>query len=92
MDFSPIWNTGTAVVSGIAALAGGALGMFVKGIDARQKLAAFNRELQEAKDEAQVRRAVAVRAEGGWVKCGIAWRGISACLLTGPASRWATAA
>jgi len=68
MDFSSIWNMGTLVVSGGSAFVGGALGMFVKGIDARLKLAKLNRELaklsrelQEAKDEAQARRAAAVR-------------------------------
>ncbi|MFA8361775.1 hypothetical protein ACEPT7_28285 [Burkholderia ubonensis] len=62
MDFSSIWNTGTLVVSGSAAFVGGGLGMWVKGIDARQKLATLNRELQDAKDDAEARRATAVRA------------------------------
>ncbi|WP_334026395.1 hypothetical protein [Burkholderia gladioli] len=62
MDYSSIWNTGTVVVSGGAALVGGAIGMFVRGIDARQKLATLNRELQEANDDAEARRAAAVRA------------------------------
>ncbi|WJN72113.1 hypothetical protein [Burkholderia anthina] len=62
MDFSSIWNTGTLIVSGVAALGGGAIGMLVRGIDARRKLAELNRELQEARDEAQARQADAVRA------------------------------
>ncbi|WP_186041498.1 hypothetical protein [Burkholderia gladioli] len=62
MDYSSIWNTGTLVVSGAAALGGGAIGMFVRGIDARRKLAELNRELEQAKDDAEARRAAAVRA------------------------------
>ncbi|AJK46210.1 hypothetical protein [Burkholderia plantarii] len=62
MDVSSIWNTSTAIVSGIAALAGGAIGALLKWIDVRQKLATLSRELQQAKDDAESRRAVDVRA------------------------------
>ncbi|MBR8048873.1 hypothetical protein [Burkholderia multivorans] len=65
MDFSSVWNIGTLVVSGISALGGGAIGMFVRGIDARRKLAELNRELEQAREEAQRRHATAVRAARG---------------------------
>jgi len=62
MEVSSIWNTGTVIVSAVSALIGGALGMIVRGIDVRQKFEKLRRELQQAKDEAQARQAVAVRA------------------------------
>ncbi|WP_175719035.1 hypothetical protein [Burkholderia anthina] len=62
MDFSSIWNTGTIVVSAVSALLGGAIGMFIRGIDARQKFEQLRRELRKAQDEQQAREAATLRA------------------------------
>ncbi|WP_175958360.1 hypothetical protein [Burkholderia sp. BCC0405] len=59
MDLSSISNTGIAVLSTAAT---GAIAMVYKVLDLGQKLAAASRELQQAKYDAQARRAVAVRA------------------------------
>lgn len=62
MDFSALSNTTTAVLSAVAGIIGTVVLTGHKILDLRQKLAVVNRELEQAKDDAQARHAVTVRA------------------------------
>ncbi|WP_155640698.1 hypothetical protein [Burkholderia pseudomultivorans] len=62
MDFSALSTTTTALLSAVAGSIGTVVLTGHKILDLRQKLATVNRELQQAKDDAQARWAVEVRA------------------------------